>query len=127
MFVRTIFVFGSNEAGIHGAGAAQHARLYHGAESGNGFGEQGKSFAIPTKDGSFNVLPLVEIQGYVDLFIKYAEEHSGLDFKVTQIGCGYAGYKPKDIAPMFVSAPSNCWFDEAWEPYLPGKKFWGTG
>lgn len=47
-----VFVFGSNLAGIHGAGAAKLAYEKFGAIKGQGFGLQGQSFAIPTKDES---------------------------------------------------------------------------
>ena len=45
-----IFVFGSNLAGRHGAGAALDARRYHGAVYGVGEGLMGNAYAIPTKD-----------------------------------------------------------------------------
>jgi hypothetical protein len=45
-----IFVFGSNLAGRHGAGAALAALKDHGAIYGRGEGLQGQSYAIPTKD-----------------------------------------------------------------------------
>jgi hypothetical protein len=45
-----IFVFGSNKAGVHGAGAARAAHDYYFAEWGCGWGYTGQSFAIPTKD-----------------------------------------------------------------------------
>ncbi len=45
---------------------------------------------------------------------------------VTQIGCGLAGFFPYQIAPLFADAPDNCYFDSAWEKWLPGKPIWGT-
>ena len=45
-----IFVFGSNESGIHGAGAARFAYDNFGAFYEQGFGLMGQSFGIPTKD-----------------------------------------------------------------------------
>lgn len=117
-----IFVFGSNLAGIHGAGAAKYALKYEGAIWGQGTGRQGNSFAIPTKDRNIQTLSLKDIQWYVDRFIVYARYSLNLDFKVTQIGCGLAGYKSEQIASMFNDAPENCFFDRAWEPYL-GKDF----
>ena len=102
-----IFVFGSNEAGRHGAGAALFAKQHHGAKYGQGFGLQGSSFAIPTKDGNINTLPLEKIKEYVDKFLEFAYIHSELTFQLTPIGCGLAGYKYKDIAPMFIDAPKN--------------------
>ena len=102
-----IFVFGSNLAGRHGKGAALHARKVCGAIYGQAAGRQGDSYAIPTKDERLRTLPLNEISPYVDRFIAYAVANPELRFKLTAIGCGLAGYKPKDIAPMFADAPEN--------------------
>lgn len=130
-----IFVFGSNEAGIHGAGAAKTAYEQHGAILLNGSGRMGDSFAIPTKGKKLDgrkvkvgdTLPLNRIRMYIDGFIRYAKNHPELEFQVTQIGCGYAGIPASDIAPMFNSAPDNCLFDEAWKPILgDDKRYWGT-
>ena len=46
----TIFVFGSNPEGRHGAGAAKVAREQFGAIYGQGEGLQGNAYALPTKD-----------------------------------------------------------------------------
>src|SRR5208283_6145522 len=116
-----IFVFGSNELGLHGGGAARVAREQHGARyerrggPGQGFGPQGNSFAIPTcakptGEPGFEIAPDL-VKFYVDCFILYAERHPELEFQVTQIGCGLAGWTKEQIAPLFVSAPSNCQFD----------------
>ena len=98
-----IFVFGSNEAGIHGAGAARLALEKFGAIDGLGFGMTGvsHSFAIPTKDWHIRTLPLDVIEFYVNRFIDFAKNSPYLHFLVTQIGCGLAGYKPEQIAPLF--------------------------
>lgn len=123
----TVFVFGSNDAGIHGGGAAKYAAEHEGAVFGKSYGHYGTSFAIPTKDEWFETLPLSTIHQYVQGFLAYAKGHRKVTFKVTQIGCGLAGYKPKDIAPMFIGAPLNCRFDEAWKPYLGDSyTYWGT-
>lgn len=105
-----VFVFGSNLEGVHGAGAALHAKKHYGAIQGVGKGIQGNSYAIPTKVyPTMNAtLPLSVIQSYVDVFILYAEANPELTFEVTAIGCGLAGYDPEDIAPLFISAPDNC-------------------
>lgn len=125
-----IFVFGSNQRGIHGAGAALEAKKSYGAKLGNGYGHFGQSFAIPTKDTNIQTLPLVNIQQYVSGFINYAKQHPELSFKVTQIGCGLAGYKPVDIAPMFLDSPNNCFFDIGWEQQFTAlgvvKEYWNA-
>jgi len=131
-----VFVFGSNEAGVHGAGAALDAVTNHGAIMGQGLGRQGQSYAIATKgkymrrDGSFGIgrsLPLDTVKGNIEEFIRDAEATPDEDFKVSQIGCGYAGFTADQIAPLFAGAPDNCYFDSAWEPLLGSdKKYWGT-
>ncbi len=109
-----IFVFGSNERGAHGKGAALYAKQHHGAIYGQGFGLQGTSFAIPTKDTNIRTLPLNVIQIYVGKFVAFAKAHPGLTFNITRVGCGLAGYKDCDIAPMFFDAPENCKLPEEW-------------
>ncbi|UNI71447.1 ADP-ribosylglycohydrolase [Burkholderia phage vB_BpP_HN04] len=124
-----VFVFGSNEGGKHGAGAARTAYNKYGARWNFSYGHMGNSFAIPTKD--FNIsktLSLRQIHNYVTGFLAYAEGHPDLTFYVTRIGCGLAGLEDKDIAQMFHFAPANCLFDEEWIPYLGtnGREYWGT-
>ncbi|QWY83710.1 hypothetical protein [Rhizobium phage RHph_X3_15] len=123
-----IFVFGSNLAGIHGAGAARVAFEKHGAVWGIGAGNYGNSYAIPTKDGNIKTLPLEKIKPFVNQFIHYAYENPHLEFQVTKIGCGLAGYKDEEIAPLFKDAPYNCMFDTAWAPWndKPLRLYWGT-
>jgi len=103
-----IFVFGSNLAGRHGKGAAKAAIDRYGAKYGQGVGLQGQSYAIPTKDEYLNTLPLDVIKEYVEQFLFFAAMHSELDFNVTAIGCGLAGYKPEHIAPFFKNCSDNC-------------------
>lgn len=112
-----IFVFGSNLRGAHGAGAAAFAHKEMGAVWGKGFGLSGKSFAIPTKDERIQTMPPEEIEPYVQLFLQFAAS-SNLKFFVTRIGCGLAGYKDEDIAPMFRGATLNCDFPEEWMEFL---------
>lgn len=120
-----IFCYGSNLAGIHGAGAALHAYKHEGAVMHIGVGHRGNSYGIPTKDENIVTLPLNIIHVYVDQFISYALKHPELEFKITRIGCGLAGYTNAEIAPLFTHAPDNCWFDLAWMDYLPaGKHYW---
>jgi hypothetical protein len=102
-----IFVFGSNEAGRHGKGAAKFAHQNFGAIYGQGSGWQGNSYAIPTKDKNLKPLPLSKIKEYVDVFLISAKSYSQYTFQLTPIGCGLAGYRPEDIAPMFKDASIN--------------------
>ena len=94
-----IFVFGSNLHGMHGGGAARIAVEKFGAIMGQGVGLQGQSYAIPTMQGGPNtILP------YVEEFIAFAKQHPELTFLVTKIGCGIAGFTPREIAPLFAGA-----------------------
>lgn len=100
---KEVFVFGSNEAGRHGRGAAFTARQW-GARCGKGVGHWGQTYAIPTKDKDLKVLTLRQIQKYISDFIIYASNNPNLNFLVTRIGCGLAGYKDEQIAPLFREA-----------------------
>ena len=111
-----IFVFGSNLAGMHGGGAARAAVRHFGAIMGQGVGLQGRSYAIPTMQGGVDT-----IRPYVDEFITFAKAHKELTFLVTRIGCGIAGFKPADIAPLFKDAVDveNIWLpDDFWDVLL---------
>jgi hypothetical protein len=94
-----IFVFGSNLAGAHGGGAARIAYQRFGAIMGQGVGLQGQSYAIPTMQGGVET-----IKPYVDEFIVFAAKHPEMKFLVTKIGCGIAGFRNEEIAPLFVGA-----------------------
>lgn len=94
-----VFVFGSNLAGAHAGGAARLANQKFGAIWGQGVGLQGNSYAIPTMQGGIET-----IKPYVDEFIEFAKSHPELTFYVTKIGCGIAGFKEEDIAPLFKTA-----------------------
>lgn len=109
-----IFVFGSNEAGRHGKGAAKKAREVYGAIYGKGYGLQGQSFAIPTKDSKLKTLPLKEIKDYVNCFLNFANKNPDMQFYLTPIGTGLAGYSVKEIRPLFNTVPSNVIFADTW-------------
>lgn len=124
-----IFVFGSNKAGVHGAGAARVAFKQHGAKWGIGEGIVGNSYALPTKGWHIEELPLEEIKLAINRFIETAEYWAlrSAEFQVTRVGCGLGGHKDHNIAPLFKPAPDNCLFDEYWKPWLgKEKRYWGT-
>jgi len=102
-----VFVFGSNLAGIHGAGAARFAHKVFGAKFGVGIGMTGRCYALPTKDENIWTLPLTEIQGHIIDFLDFAKENPDKTFLLTPVGCGLAGWTPEDVAPMFKNYPSN--------------------
>ena len=108
-----IFVFGSNLQGYHGGGAARLAMNQWGAVWGQGTGLQGQTYAIPTMQGGIGT-----IRPYIDQFIKFAQNDPEKTFLVTEIGCGIAGFRPADIAPLFKNAINipNIWLPQRfWE------------
>ncbi|MBQ5784205.1 MAG: hypothetical protein IIW11_04380 [Bacteroidales bacterium] len=110
-----IFVFGSNLRGLHGGGAARVAYERFGAIWGQGVGMQGQSYGIPTMHGGVDA-----IKPYVDEFIEFAKNHTEYTFLVTKIGCGIAGFKEEEIAPLFGNAVSvdNIVLPESFVMYL---------
>ncbi|MBD5217404.1 MAG: hypothetical protein HDS70_00245 [Bacteroidales bacterium] len=94
-----IFVFGSNLEGRHLGGAARTALRHFGAVMGQGVGLQGQSYAIPTMQGGVET-----IKPFVDEFIELAREWDQTTFYVTRIGCGIAGFRDEEIAPLFREA-----------------------
>lgn len=94
-----VFVFGSNLAGHHAGGAARAALNRFGAVWGKGVGLQGQSYAIPTMQGGVDT-----IEPYVREFADFAAAHPELTFLVTRIGCGIAGFRDEEIAPLFAHA-----------------------
>ena len=101
-----VFVFGSNSKGLHFGGAAKCAFKQFGAKWGQGIGMQGQSYAIPTLSspmtlGGGEKLDLTYIGERVSEFAEYAKAHKDLEFLVTPIGCGIAGFTEDEIAPLF--------------------------
>lgn len=97
-----VLVFGSNLEGRHLGGAAKQAYEDFGAIWGIGIGHQGQSYAIPTMPP----LTLIEIGHYINQFIVYAKLRPDLEFLVTPIGQGIAGYTKEEM-------------DEVWPDELP--------
>ena len=106
-----IFVFGSNEQGLHYDGAAKVALDNFGAIMGQGKGLQGKSYGIPSMSG-------LGIMGeHIKEFCEFAKANPEKRFLVTKIGCGIAGHTEKDVAPLFeicrnidnITLPASFW------------------
>lgn len=116
-----VFVFGSNLAGRHGKGAASHAAKAFGAERGVGIGRTGSAYAVPTKDGRLNVMPVRFIKAHLEDLRAYADAHRADIFELTPVGCGLAGHDPKHIAKAVDGAgpwPHNVSLSRSWLDHL---------
>lgn len=109
-----VFVFGSNLPGLHGRGAAKFAVQHFGAVYGQGEGHQGNSYAIPTKKRWNKALQLSDVRKHVERFIHFARSNPDLQFFITRVGCGLAGFTDSQIAPLFREAPDNCELPHGW-------------
>jgi hypothetical protein len=117
-----VFVFGSNSHGRHNKGAALTAKELYGAKFGVAKGPTGRCYAIPTRNWldyrKLVTRSLADIRPDVEEFLDYAREHPETLFLLCRVGCGYAGYKPQDIAPLFATDLENVVFpDDEWLDY----------
>lgn len=104
-----VFVFGSNTQGRHGAGAARDAKERWGAIYGQAEGRQGNAYGIVTKElrSDKPKVTLQDVKAGVGRFIEYAKANPEIQFLLTPVGCGLAGFTDDQIAPLFSGAPSN--------------------
>ena len=124
--MEAVFVFGSNRAGRHGAGAALHAAKHWGAEAGVGEGRTGNAYALPTKDEQLRTLPIGEIREGLARFFDYARGEREL-FLLTPIGTGLAGIPLGVISALlgeFAPLPGNVALTGTW---IPARRRRGKG
>ena len=135
----TIFVFGSNPEGRHGAGSARVARIQFGAVYGQGEGLQGNAYALPTTELRYNVrdeywdknseysrhpMSPQKIIENIERMYECARRNPEKKFKIAYRNhpdevtlCGYAG---KELMSFFKAAagedgyPENIYFSEEW-------------
>lgn len=126
----TIFVFGSNPEGRHGAGAAKIAVQKFGAIYGQGEGLQGNAYAIPTKDlrviynHGFKSIDDNTITKSIRKMYDVARSMPDKQFKIAYRNTdkkSLNGYTGHEMLTMFLSAgrgisdiPENVWFSEEW-------------
>jgi hypothetical protein len=113
-----IFVFGSNLLGAHQGGAAKFAFEERGARWFAGQGHFGQSYALPTMAMIGVPLTLEGVKAAVSLFKVYAYVRGDLDFFVTAVGTGIAGFTHEEIAPLFADAPLNCILPIEWQEII---------
>lgn len=122
----TIFVFGSNPEGRHGAGAAKVAVEKFGAIKGQGEGLQGNSYALPTKDlrvsenNSLKSTSEKHIIESIEKLYDTARQNPDKQFKIAYRNTTEAslnGYTGLEMIDMFLKAgtiPSNIVFSKEW-------------
>lgn len=122
----TIFVFGSNPEGRHGAGAAKVAREQFGAIYGQGEGLQGNAYALPTKDlrikenNSLRSISSEQIIESIKKLYETARQNPDKQFKVAYRNTDKAslnGYTGLEMIDMFLKAgsiPTNVVFSKEW-------------
>lgn len=126
----TVFVFGSNPEGRHGAGAAKIAKEKFGAIYGQGEGLQGNSYAIPTKDlrikenNGFRSIPEEKIINSIKKLYSLARERPDLNFKISYRNTherslnGYTGLEMMKMFLCDLPVPSNIWISEEWADFI---------
>lgn len=64
--------------------------------------------------------PLSAIKPYIDKFLEYAKQHPLNRFLLTCIGCGIAGFRDEDMAPLFIEALNipNISLPKEWIPII---------
>ena len=122
----TIFVFGSNTEGRHGAGAAKVAREQFGAIYGQGQGLQGNAYALPTKDllvkenRGLRSISKEDIVESIKKLYETARQHPFKMFKIAYRNThstSLNGYTGLEMIDMFLEAgpiPDNIIFSQEW-------------
>ena len=126
----TIFVFGSNPEGRHGAGAAKVAREQFGAKYGVGEGITGNSYALPTKDlrvkvnNGFRSISPKDIINNIKKLYETAKSIPNKQFKIAyRNGINERtlnGYTGEELVSFFKAAgelPKNIQISEEWYKY----------
>lgn len=112
-----IFVFGSNLLGVHGAGAAAYARKELGAQWGVGEGLTGRTYALPTCYQPGEPITLQELAVYMNNFFEFAEGRQDLQFFLSKVGCGIAGFDEAEVAWIVneLGVPENVDIPPDWQ------------
>jgi hypothetical protein len=112
-----VFVFGSNLAGRHGAGAAEYAARLYQAVTGIGRGRTGHAYALPTKDEQLNPRPIAAVLEEIDALAEYARTNPDIRLRLTRVGCGLAGLDEAAIREHAVATlPDQVELPGLWRP-----------
>lgn len=109
-----IFVFGSNLAGRHGAGAALQARQSFGAVLGVGEGLTGQCYAFPTLDRVLGKRKKDQLETSRNRLYSCCYARPENRFLLTKVGCGLAGYCESTMRALFTDPPENLILPDGW-------------
>lgn len=96
-----VIVVGTNNFGIHGAGAAKLANQKFGLTWGK-TGYINSSYGLNTKDKNIQTLPLSTIKDNIEALLDVVKDYPKKEWLLTKIGCGLAGYSIPEIANLFI-------------------------
>lgn len=105
-----VFVYGSNQAGIHAGGAAKLAHDKFGALMGSSTGTTGgQTYGIVTLDFEMKQVPVSYIREQLGDLVYIARANPGKTFLLTPIGTGIAGFDKETIASLvdMANMPDN--------------------
>ena len=108
-----VFVYGSNQYAIHGAGSARKAIDFGATYKDVPMGLCGQSYGIITKSFSNEPVTIGFIGSQVRVLYEFAKLRPDLTFYVTKIGTALAGFSVEEIGDIFrkltalIGLPSN--------------------
>lgn len=109
-----VFVFGSNLAGKHIAGAARQAREQFGAVDGTAKGVTGQCYTFPTLGTRLEPLRTRRLLDARDTLYRTCKSNPDKRFLLTKIGCGIAGYPEPFMKTLFTNPPDNLILPDDW-------------
>lgn len=111
-----IIVVGTNTEGSHWGGAATQAYKDFGLGWGVGEGINGYSYAFPTLEGkSMRPRSKKELEESVQKLYATCNRLHKLEFLLTKVGCGIAGFEESFIKSLFKNPPKNLTLPEDWK------------
>lgn len=72
-------------------------------------------YLLDHADEKLRVRRLSEIADSIRTFIDFANNSPELEFLITPVGCGLAGFEQSIIKPLFGELPVNCKFSKEWD------------
>ncbi len=102
-----VIVVGTNLNGEHYGGAAAQAHQDFGLEWGVAEGLSGKTYAFPTLTKNMKQFLPTMLRDHVSRLYQTARNNPDLEFLLTPVGTGIAGYPYEVIEELFKNLPAN--------------------